>query len=218
MKTESNVNAELNDLIISRILRAPRDKLWRAWTEPDLLKEWWCPKPWTTEVKAFDLRPGGAFHTLMKGPDGGSSDNPGSFANASAEAYRADVSLGLGDLLSGNKGRVTLYTQHLDAGYSAPGFDALTATQYYGGTFKLPIGDSWTLSAKADQKAQDQGLHTTAEELDVGYKLTKNGVTSIFHRNPNDAGFGNMRLYGECRVSADHSHDNPVWTEVTQLG
>ena len=45
-----------------------------------------------------------------------------------------------------------------------------------------------------------------------------NGVTSIFHRNPNDAGFGNMRLYGECRVSADHSHDNPVWTEVTQLG
>ena len=113
--------------------------------------------------------------------DGGygfTSDNPGSFANASAEAYRADVSLGLGDFLSGNKGRVTFYTQHLDAGYSAPGFDALTATQYYGGTFKLPIGDSWTLSAKADQKAQDQGLHTTAEEVDVGYKLTKNWSVS----------------------------------------
>lgn len=34
---------------------------------------------WTTEVLAFDLRPGGAFHTLMKGPDGGVSDNPGCF-------------------------------------------------------------------------------------------------------------------------------------------
>ena len=79
MKTESNVNAELNDLIISRILRAPRDKLWRAWTEPDLLKEWWCPKPWTTQVRAFELRPGGAFHTFMQGPDGDTSDNPGCF-------------------------------------------------------------------------------------------------------------------------------------------
>ena len=51
-----------------------------------------------------------------------------------------------------------------------------------------------------------------------GYKLTGSGVTSTFYRNPNDANFGNMRLYGECRVAADHRHDDPVWTEVTQLG
>jgi len=48
--------------------------------------------------------------------------------------------------------------------------------------------------------------------------LTRNGVTSTFYRDPNDANFGNMRLYGECRVAADHRHDDPVWTEVTQLG
>ena len=68
-----------NDLVISRLLRAPRATVWRAWTEPALLKQWWCPQPWTTEVRAFDLRPGGAFHTFMSGPDGGTSDNPGSF-------------------------------------------------------------------------------------------------------------------------------------------
>lgn len=67
------------DLVISRLLTAPRAAIWRAWTEPDLLKDWWCPKPWTTEVKAFELRPGGAFHTVMRGPDGGVSDNPGCF-------------------------------------------------------------------------------------------------------------------------------------------
>jgi uncharacterized protein YndB with AHSA1/START domain len=67
------------DLVISRLVRAPRAKLWRAWTDPQLLKEWWCPKPWTTEVRAFELCPGGAFHTFMRGPDGGSSDNPGCF-------------------------------------------------------------------------------------------------------------------------------------------
>ena len=67
------------DLVITRILKAPPGALWRAWTEPALMKEWWCPKPWTTEIKAFDLRPGGAFHTFMSGPDGGTSDNPGCF-------------------------------------------------------------------------------------------------------------------------------------------
>lgn len=68
-----------HDLVISRLLKAPRAALWRAWTEPEHLKEWWCPKPWVTEVRAFELRPGGAFHTFMSGPDGGTSDNPGCF-------------------------------------------------------------------------------------------------------------------------------------------
>jgi flagellar motor protein MotB len=100
------------------------------------------------------------------------------FTNASAEAYRADVSLGLGDFLTGNKGHLTYYAQHLDAGYSAPGFDTLTATEYYGGTLKLPLGDSWSVNAKADRKAQDQGLTTQAEELDVAYKINKNWSVS----------------------------------------
>ena len=67
------------DLVISRLLQAPRAALWRAWTEPELLQQWWCPKPWVTEVRAFELRAGGAFDTLMRGPEGGSSDNAGSF-------------------------------------------------------------------------------------------------------------------------------------------
>jgi uncharacterized protein YndB with AHSA1/START domain len=67
------------DLVISRLVRAPRAKLWKAWTDPALLKEWWCPKPWTSEVRAFELRPGGAFHILMRGPDRETSDNPGCF-------------------------------------------------------------------------------------------------------------------------------------------
>ncbi|SDP34449.1 Uncharacterized conserved protein YndB, AHSA1/START domain [Ralstonia sp. 25mfcol4.1] len=71
--------AESRDLVISRVLRAPRSVLWRAWSDPALLKEWWCPKPWTTQVRDFDLRPGGNFHTFMQGPDGGTSDNPGCF-------------------------------------------------------------------------------------------------------------------------------------------
>ena len=67
------------DLVISRHLRAPRALVWKAWTEPAHIKEWWCPKPWTTEVVGFELAPGGSFHTRMTGPNGETSDNPGSF-------------------------------------------------------------------------------------------------------------------------------------------
>ena len=66
-------------LEISRFLDVPRARIWRAWSDPKLLAEWWCPKPWTTQVHAFDFRAGGDFHTFMRGPDGGESDNPGCF-------------------------------------------------------------------------------------------------------------------------------------------
>lgn len=72
------VDPEL-DLVIARDMSVTREQLWTAWSDPRHLAEWWCPKPWTTEVKAFDFRPGGAFHTVMRGPDGGVSDNPGVF-------------------------------------------------------------------------------------------------------------------------------------------
>ena len=71
-------NSEL-DLVITRLVRAPRTLLWEAWSNPEHLKQWWCPRPWATEVLAFDFRPGGAFHTRMRGPEGGVSDNPGCF-------------------------------------------------------------------------------------------------------------------------------------------
>jgi flagellar motor protein MotB len=120
--------------------------------------------------------------------DGGfgfTSYNPATFANANAEAYRADVSVGLGDFLSGYKGRLTYYTQHLDAGYSAPGFDTLAPTDYSGGTLTLPIGNSLSVNAKADRKAQEEGLTTTAEEVDLAYKLTKNWSVSTGVRQDN---------------------------------
>lgn len=79
MNPSDTLAAERHDLVIDRLVKAPRASLWRAWTDPTLLTQWWCPKPWTTEVRAFELHPGGAFHTYMRGPDGGESDNPGCF-------------------------------------------------------------------------------------------------------------------------------------------
>ncbi len=53
MTNATLVNFDQHDLVISRLVHASRAKLWQAWADPHLLKEWWCPKPWTTEVLAF---------------------------------------------------------------------------------------------------------------------------------------------------------------------
>lgn len=58
------------DLTISRVIRAPRDVVWRAWTDPAQLAQWWLPAPSLCRVEALELWPGGAFTTLMS-EDGG---------------------------------------------------------------------------------------------------------------------------------------------------
>ena len=51
------------DLSVSRVIRAPRSAVWRAWTDPSLFERWWVPAPELCRVRAMDLRPGGAFET-----------------------------------------------------------------------------------------------------------------------------------------------------------
>ncbi len=53
------------DLETSRIIRAPRARVWTAWTDPERLAQWWIPHPARCRVRALDLRPGGAFVTEM---------------------------------------------------------------------------------------------------------------------------------------------------------
>ena len=67
------------DLVIERVLDAPRHLVWTAWTTPELLKRWWCPKPYETPECEMDLRPGGKFYTRMTGPDGFDSSGTGCF-------------------------------------------------------------------------------------------------------------------------------------------
>jgi len=59
-----------NDLVLERTLNAPRDLVWRAWTDPKLLKQWFAPKPFEISEVEMDLRPGGIFRIRMVGPDG----------------------------------------------------------------------------------------------------------------------------------------------------
>ena len=69
MKATYQPNAKF-DLSFARIVDVPRALVWRAWTEPELLKPWFCPLPWKTIDCEIDLRAGGIFRTTMQSPEG----------------------------------------------------------------------------------------------------------------------------------------------------
>ena len=58
------------DLLLERTVDVPPGRVWAAWTEPDRLKKWFTPAPWTTVDCEIDLRPGGIFRTVMRSPEG----------------------------------------------------------------------------------------------------------------------------------------------------
>src|SRR5262245_63556914 len=58
------------DLVLERIVPVRPELVWKAWTEPEHLKRWFTPAPWTTVDCQIDLRPGGIFSTTMCSPEG----------------------------------------------------------------------------------------------------------------------------------------------------
>lgn len=65
------------EFVLTRTFDAPRERVWKAWTEAARLKQWWGPRGFTVHTSKVDLRPGGVFHYGMKAPDG--SDMWGKF-------------------------------------------------------------------------------------------------------------------------------------------
>lgn len=62
--------AEELDLVLERTLDAPVDLVWKAYTDPEHLKQWFAPKPYEITECELDLKPGGIFRIRMVGPDG----------------------------------------------------------------------------------------------------------------------------------------------------
>ena len=65
------------ELVLTRLIEAPRAKLFRCWTEPELMKQWFVPAPWTLARAEIDLRPGGSSLVVMRDPEGNEYPNPG---------------------------------------------------------------------------------------------------------------------------------------------
>lgn len=56
-------------IYVTREFDAPVEKVWRAWTEPQLLDQWWAPRPWKAYTTSMDFEQGGKWLYYMEGPD-----------------------------------------------------------------------------------------------------------------------------------------------------
>ena len=71
------------ELVLTRLINVPRHKLYRCWTEPALITQWFTPPPWKTIAAEIDVRAGGASLITMQGPDGTLMPNRGVYLEAS---------------------------------------------------------------------------------------------------------------------------------------
>jgi uncharacterized protein YndB with AHSA1/START domain len=68
--TEKTSSAAKPELVITRVFDAPRELVWKAWTEPEAAVKWWGPKGFTIPDSKLDVRPGGAWRVCMRSPEG----------------------------------------------------------------------------------------------------------------------------------------------------
>ncbi len=62
--------ADEKELTITREFDAPREVVWKAWTDPDMFMQWWGPRDFTTPISKIDLQVGGEYFNCMRAPDG----------------------------------------------------------------------------------------------------------------------------------------------------
>jgi uncharacterized protein YndB with AHSA1/START domain len=72
MAASSSTSTDVTEreLVITRVVAAPRPLVFKAWTEPERIKQWWGPRGFTTLSCEMDLRPGGAWRTRSRSPEG----------------------------------------------------------------------------------------------------------------------------------------------------
>ena len=69
------VDTSDREIITTRVFDAPRELVFRAWSEPDLIREWWGPKGFSNTFETFDFQAGGLWRFVMHGPNGADYQN-----------------------------------------------------------------------------------------------------------------------------------------------
>ncbi len=142
----------------------------------------WKPETW---VKIQQANSEGLVSMPVLSTDGGyefTSFDQATFVNAKASADRADISLSSDELIGWGDIQLTYYVQDVEGGYSAPGMLALSDTTNQGGTLRIPIADRFSLGAKVDERVQELGLETNAQEINIGYQVTDRWDISAGYR------------------------------------
>lgn len=81
MSTQNTSNPDTSDreIVITRVVDAPRALVWQAWTDPQHVVKWWGPRGFSDTTKKHDFRVGGVWEHVMHGPDGANYPNKSTF-------------------------------------------------------------------------------------------------------------------------------------------
>jgi uncharacterized protein YndB with AHSA1/START domain len=130
------------DLVLERVIDVPPALVWKAWTEPEHLKKWFCPAPWSVSDCEIDLRPGGAFNTVMRSPEGEEFPN-------------------LGCVLEVVEGERLVFTDTLLPGYRPapePFFTAIVTIEPHGSGTRY-VARALHRDAEGRTKHEEMGFH-----------------------------------------------------------
>jgi len=83
-RNSSGASANQRTVVITRVFDAPRELVFKAWTDAGHLAQWWGPKGFTNPVCEVDARPGGALRIVMRAPDGAEHPMTGVFREVAA--------------------------------------------------------------------------------------------------------------------------------------
>ncbi len=76
---DAKVRQPVETVALTRMVDAPRELVWQAWTDPKQVAQWWGPRGFTTTIEKMDVRPGGVWKHVMHGPDGADYPNKSIF-------------------------------------------------------------------------------------------------------------------------------------------
>ena len=163
-----NPVSETARMVVTRVFDAPRELVWKAWTDPQYVMQWWGPKGFTAPVCKIDFRVGGKFLWCMKSPDGQVGWNGGEYHEI-VPHEKIVYSMYLSDS-EGNKidpAGLGIEQEAIDGAYDVTLFEDLG-----NGRTKLTIiGNEPMASAK--DSGQWEGWNETLEKVaaDLGFSL-----------------------------------------------
>jgi uncharacterized protein YndB with AHSA1/START domain len=128
------------EIVITRVVAAPRELVWKAWTDPKQIVEWWGPNGFSTTIEKMDVRPGGVWQYVMHGPDGADYPNQSVFTEVVKPA-RLVFSHGGGK-----------------RGAKAVNFEMTWTFEEQGPKTKVTIRQVYTTTADRDHVAREYGV------------------------------------------------------------
>lgn len=155
-------NNSKNELTITRIFDVPRERVWKAWTDPDLFMKWWGPKDFTCPSSKIDLRVGGKYLYCMQSPDGKKYWSTGT--------YREIIPMEkivVSDSFADEKGKIVSSTYYgLSPGFPRQMQVTATFEEYDSGKTKFTLRYSGINGiSDADRIGMEQGWNQSFDKL-----------------------------------------------------